>query len=210
MVKRVHNLEHFTAWRESKRVPCVGSGDATSCASQMMLHLAERLVQIWTTNVRKFAELRASRAKMDRARAYLASPGCNGTLGRAQLKVLERKHWKHLADLRANRRRAWKVLARLDAELGSAQATDSVGFLSVRRAGRCASVARWQPTRCWSRSGPNTVETALSACGNTVNEPIFPREGRSRRGSRSQCATSLPMGLGVAGTEASDSGTIRF
>jgi hypothetical protein len=65
------------------------------------------------------AELRASRKKMQRARAYLASPGSNPALGQAYLESAAQAHAKHLVELRDNRRRAWELVGRLDAELGT-------------------------------------------------------------------------------------------
>ena len=79
--------------------------------------VAERLVQIWSSNEREFVELRALRIKVAGARAYLASPGCNRLLGHACLEHLETLRRNHLAMLRANRLAAWELMAELGAEL---------------------------------------------------------------------------------------------
>ncbi len=76
--------------------------------------LTEQLAQIWTSNERDLAELRGLRPKVAQARAYLASPGCNRSLGLSYLERLETTRRIHLARLRANRRSAWQLLSQLD------------------------------------------------------------------------------------------------
>lgn len=79
--------------------------------------LTEQLVQIWSSNERDLAELRGLRFKAAQARAYLASPGCNRSLGLSYLERLETTRRIHLARLRANRRSAWQLLSQLDHKL---------------------------------------------------------------------------------------------
>ena len=54
--------------------------------------LTERLAQIWTSNERDLEELLGLRPRVAQARAYLASPGCNRSLGLAYLDA-----WRQLA-----------------------------------------------------------------------------------------------------------------
>jgi hypothetical protein len=110
--------------------------------------VAERLVQIWSSNEQEFAELRALRIKMQRTRAYLASPGCHQLLGRAYLERMEKAHREHLARLRANRREAWELVARLNAELGPEPKHRSLGTSSQAANSRISDL---QPSSkyCW-------------------------------------------------------------
>ncbi len=92
---------------------------------RLMFVTAERLVQIWLSNKQEFVELRALRLRMERAKAYLALPGCNEELGKAYLEVLAKKHRKHLEHLRINRQQALKMIALLDGELGTTHKCDA-------------------------------------------------------------------------------------
>lgn len=78
--------------------------------------MAEELVQIWSSNERIFAVLRGLRMKRVRARAYLASPGCNRLLGHAYLERLETSRRQHMEQLRANRHAAWSLVSKLGSE----------------------------------------------------------------------------------------------
>ncbi len=78
--------------------------------------ITERLAQIWLSNERALAELQTLRVKTTRARAYLASPGCNLLLGRTYLERLETLRRQRLAELRANRLAAWALLSKLDSQ----------------------------------------------------------------------------------------------
>jgi hypothetical protein len=71
--------------------------------------LAESLLRLWSRHTRKIEEVRSSRRKLGRARAYLASPGCHEALGRTYLEILERSHARRLDDLRQLRREACEV-----------------------------------------------------------------------------------------------------
>ena len=110
--------------------------------------VADRLVQIWSSNEQEFAELRAIRLKMAQTRAYLASPGCNRLLGNACLERLETLHRKHLARLRANRRAAWELMAELGADLTPQAETESL-WSSGRARDSCIPDSRRHTTQCW-------------------------------------------------------------
>ena len=110
--------------------------------------VADRLVQIWSSNEQEFAELRALRLKMAQTRAYLASPGCNRLLGNACLERLETLHRKHLARLRANRRAAWELMAELGADLTPQAETESL-WSSGRARDSCIPDSRRHTTQCW-------------------------------------------------------------
>ncbi len=110
--------------------------------------VADRLVQIWSSNEQEFAELRALRLKMAQTHAYLASPGCNRLLGNACLERLETLHRKHLARLRANRRAAWELMAELGADLTPQADTESL-WSSGRARDSCIPDSRRQTTQCW-------------------------------------------------------------
>jgi len=110
--------------------------------------VADRLVQIWSSNEQEFAELRALRLKMAQTRAYLASPGCNRLLGNACLERLETLHRKNLSRLRANRRAAWELMAELGAELTPRTETQSV-WSSGRARESFSADSRRHTTQCW-------------------------------------------------------------
>jgi hypothetical protein len=110
--------------------------------------VADRLVQIWSSNEQEFAELRALRLKMVQTRAYQASAGCNRLLGNACLERLETLHRKHLARLRANRRTAWELMAELGAELAP-QAEPQSLWTSDRATDSCVADSRRHTTQCW-------------------------------------------------------------
>jgi hypothetical protein len=77
-----------------------------------------RLVRLMQSNERLFAEQRALAVKLQlqRARAYLADPNANPSLERANLRHLKTKYSGILALLRANRREAQALGARLDSK----------------------------------------------------------------------------------------------
>ena len=117
MVDRIARCDPGLVRQAARRAP--GCGDAVSyvpsdlhrarpqepeSSPRPIFLVADRLVQIWSSNEREFAELRALRLKVAQTRAYLASPGCNRLLGHACLERLETLRRKHLARLRANRR----------------------------------------------------------------------------------------------------------
>jgi len=110
--------------------------------------VADRLVQIWSSNEQEFIELRALRLKMAQTRAYLAYPGCNRLLGNACLERLETLHRKHLVRLRANRRAAWELMAELGADLAPQGETQSL-WSSRRGRESCSPDSRRLTTQCW-------------------------------------------------------------
>jgi len=110
--------------------------------------VADRLVQIWSSNEQEFAELRALRLKMAQSHAYLASQGCNHLLGNACLERLVTLHRKHLAWLRANRRAAWESLAEPGANLTPEAATRSLGS-SGRAGDSCIADSQRHATQSW-------------------------------------------------------------
>jgi hypothetical protein len=110
--------------------------------------VAERLVQIWSSNEREFIELRALRLKVARARAYLVSPGCNRLLGQACLERLETLRRNHLDRLRANRRAAWELMAEFGTE-PPRQAESQSLWTSGRAGDSGISDSLRHSTQCW-------------------------------------------------------------
>jgi len=161
MVDRIASRDPGIIRQASKRAP--GGDHAVSCvpsdfhrartpesesSPRPIFLVADRLVQIWSSNEQEFAELRALRLKTAQTRAYLASPGCNRLLGNACLERLETLHRKHLARLRANRRAAWELMAELSAELAPQAETQSL-WNSGRARESCSPDSRRQTTQCW-------------------------------------------------------------
>lgn len=70
----------------------------------------ERLAQLVNSNDRLMDELTTSRARIDAARAYLDSPGCNDRFGSAHLDRCRARHSGILAQLRANRIESLRLL----------------------------------------------------------------------------------------------------
>ena len=161
MVDRIASRNPGLLRQAARRAP--GGGDAVSCvpsdlhrartrepesSPRPIFLVADRLVQIWSSNEREFAELRALRLKMARTRAYLASPGCNRLLGHACLERLETLRRKHLARLRANRRAAWELMAELGAELAPPAEPQSL-WISGRARDLRIPDSRRHCTQCW-------------------------------------------------------------
>ena len=71
------------------------------------------------------SELQELRQKIEKTRAYLASPDCHRHLAEAYLKRLQRAEKMRLAALRDNRRSAWELMAGLNVDLGSQPDPDS-------------------------------------------------------------------------------------
>src|SRR4051794_21743907 len=88
--------------------------DAGGTASPAFL-MAEDLLRLWSSHVRKIMEVRTSRKKLERARAYLRSPGCHESLARAYLEIRSRAHARQLDELRRLRRRVWELAGSRDA-----------------------------------------------------------------------------------------------
>jgi hypothetical protein len=161
MVDRIASRDPGMVRQVARRAP--GGGDAVSCvpsdfhrartrepesSARPIFLVADRLVQIWSSNEQEFAELRALRVKTAQTRAYLASPGCNRLLGNACLERLETLHRKHLARLRANRRAAWELMAELGAELAP-QAEPQSLWTSGRAGDSWIPDSRRHTTQCW-------------------------------------------------------------
>lgn len=161
MVDRIASRNPGLLRQAARRAP--GGGDAVSCVPsdlhrartrepesslRPIFLVADRLVQIWSSNEREFAELRALRLKMARTRAYLASAGCNRLLGHACLERLETLRRKHLARLRANRRAAWELMAELGAELAPPAEPQSL-WISGRARDLRIPDSRRHCTQCW-------------------------------------------------------------
>ena len=161
MVDRIARCDPGLVRQAARRA--LGVGDAVSyvpahrrwarpqepeSAPRPIFLVADRLVQIWSSNEREFAELRALRLKVAQTRAYLASPGCNRLLGHACLERLETLRRKHLAGLRANRRAAWELLAELGAELPSQVEPQSL-WISGRAGDLRIPDWRRHGTQCW-------------------------------------------------------------
>jgi hypothetical protein len=72
------------------------------------------LVRLFRNNERLFAERQALLERLQRARVYLADPRSNPNLAKANLDHLKTKYSGVLALLRANRREAQALLARLE------------------------------------------------------------------------------------------------
>jgi hypothetical protein len=71
----------------------------------------ERLAQLVNSNDRLMDELTTSRARIVSARNYLDRPGCNARFGKAHLERCRDRHSGILAQLRANRIEALRLLA---------------------------------------------------------------------------------------------------
>lgn len=69
-------------------------------------------VAVYQSNEFLFAELKSVGLKLDRARAYIASPGANPVLGAAHLDRLKARRSAVLTLLRANRLQARALLSR--------------------------------------------------------------------------------------------------
>jgi hypothetical protein len=76
------------------------------------------LVRLFQNNERLFAERQALLDRLQRARLYLADPHANLNLAKANLQHLKTKYSGILALLRANRREAQALLARLESVPG--------------------------------------------------------------------------------------------
>jgi hypothetical protein len=74
------------------------------------LNPLERLAQLVNSNDWLMDELTTSRARIVSARAYLDRPGCNTRFGSAHLERCRAKHSGILAQLRANRIEALRLL----------------------------------------------------------------------------------------------------
>ena len=161
MVDRIASRDPGMVRQVARRAP--EGGDAVSCvpsdfhrartrepesSARPIFLVADRLVQIWSSNEREFAGLRALRVKMAQTRAYLASPGCNRLLGNACLERLEMLHRKHLARLRANRRAAWELIAELGAELAPQAEHQPLWSSGRARDSRIPDLRR-HTTQCW-------------------------------------------------------------
>jgi hypothetical protein len=59
-------------------------------------------------------DVRRSRKRLERAKAYLDAPGGNAGLGRAYLEAMARSHAKHLEELRRIRQEAWELAELVD------------------------------------------------------------------------------------------------
>jgi hypothetical protein len=110
--------------------------------------IAERLVQIWSSNEREIADLRTLRQREQRVRAYMSSPRSNLALGHACLERLEQAYKHHLARLCENRRELSRLLPRLDAELGSETAVPCLRSWG-QTADHRRSLLDSRPTHCW-------------------------------------------------------------
>jgi hypothetical protein len=98
--------------------PSVSHPSDVAGASLAPPNLFEQIVRLVQSNERLFAERDALVAKLGRARAHLAEPGCNRNFAMAHLKHLKLKHSSVLALLRANRLQARQILDRLNGETG--------------------------------------------------------------------------------------------
>ena len=76
----------------------------------------ERLAQLVIANDRLMDDLAASRARIVSARAYLDSPECNPRFGSAHLERCRARHSGVLAQLRANRIEALRLLGDGDSD----------------------------------------------------------------------------------------------
>ncbi len=161
MVDRTARRDPGIVRQAARRAP--GGDDAASCvpsdfhpartrepesSPRPIFLLADRLVQIWSSNEQEFAELRGLRLKMAQTRAYLASANCNRMLGNTCLERLETLHRKHLARLRANRRAAWESMSELGANLTPEAATQPL-WSSGRAGDSSIPDSRRHATQSW-------------------------------------------------------------
>jgi hypothetical protein len=98
--------------------------------------LIGRLIRIFRSNERLFAELRTLSQRLRSSRAYLAEPGCNLSLGTAYYDYWRAKHSGVLTFLRANRLEARRLLAQINRDTLShseifTQYLISQSFLSI-------------------------------------------------------------------------------
>jgi len=162
MVDRVFRLEPVGVRQEPRRA---ARGRKTSSVTAASLYegppteprlsprpiflAAAKLVQIWSSNEQALSELQELRQKIEKTRAYLASPGCHRHLAEAYLKRLQKTEKENLAALRDNRRSAWELMAGLNVELGSQPGPDSLQTSSGPAVefsdGDCRSHSR----HCW-------------------------------------------------------------
>ena len=132
MVDRVFRLEPVgirheprrAAWgRKTSSVAAASLNEATPSkprpSPRPIFLAAARLVQIWSSNEQALFDLQEVRQRIEKTRAYLASPGCHRHLAEAYLERLHKVEKEHLAALRDNRRSAWELMARLNVDLGS-------------------------------------------------------------------------------------------
>jgi len=139
MVDRVFRLEPVGVRQEPRRAAWGRKTNSVTAASlyegpptetrlspRPIFLAAAKLVQIWSSNEQALSELQELRQKIEKTRAYLASPGCHRHLAEAYLKRLQKTEKENLAALRDNRRSAWELMAGLNVELGSQPGPDSL------------------------------------------------------------------------------------
>jgi uncharacterized membrane protein len=87
-----------------------GRPDRAELTPSVASNPLERLAQLVNANDRLMDELTTSRARIVAARAYLDRPGCNARFGSAHLERSRGRHSGILAQLRANRIEALRLL----------------------------------------------------------------------------------------------------
>ena len=161
MINRVFRLQPVGVGQEPRRaawsrktgpVPALSlcEGAPTECrlSPRPIFLAAVKLVQIWSSNEQALSELKELRQKIEKTRAYLASPGCHRHLAEAYLQRLQKAEKENLAALRENHRSAWELMARLNVEFESQPGPDS------RQASkRAAEFSHWDchshSRHCW-------------------------------------------------------------
>ena len=138
MVDRVFRLQPVgvgqgprrVAWgRKTSSAPalslCEGALTERRLSPRPIFLAAVKLVQIWSSNEQALSKLEELRQKIEKTRAYLASPGTHRHLAEAYLQRLQKAEKENLATLQENRRSAWKLVARLNVELDSQPGSDA-------------------------------------------------------------------------------------
>jgi hypothetical protein len=104
------SFAHGTRFSDSQHPPTLDRPARAEQDPAVASNPLERLAQLVNANDRLMDELTTSRARIVSARAYLDRPGCNTRFGSAHLERCRGRHSGILAQLRANRIEALRLL----------------------------------------------------------------------------------------------------
>ena len=99
----------------SSAAPASSGAYASASPTSSAFQLAESLLRVRSSHFQKIMDVRNSRKELERARAYLDTPGSHESLARAYLEVRRLSHARHLDDLRRLRHQAWELVDFVDA-----------------------------------------------------------------------------------------------
>jgi hypothetical protein len=99
----------------SSAAPARSGPNASACPTSLAFQLAESLLRVRSSHLRAIMDVRNSRKELERARAYLDTPGSHESLARAYLEVRRISHARHLDELRRLRHQAWELIEFVDA-----------------------------------------------------------------------------------------------